>query len=275
LHVTALVAWASLPLSRWTRHLHRNPLPSALQTGICPITTQSSNVSIRGIVTKLIVVVCGFCCCNRRRSPATWPSCPANLALAVLPALRWRPCPRHAGVLASIELLLLPALRWRCCPCCAGLFALITLALPSALQLASAQPQRSHNTSVCVALLLWSSSLPVASLPYLALFYGDLALDGPANAALASLPALCWHPFPHCAGLITNITLSPLPALRWCHCHHRVGAFAVIVLALLPLLPSCHHQHRKLASAQSQSSCNTCWHHCQHCAVVFAGVAPA
>jgi hypothetical protein len=89
-------------------------------------------------------------------------------------------------------------------------------------------------------------------LPYPALFHGDLALDGPADAALAYLLALCWHPCPHwCAGVIANIALSLLPALRWHHCHCRAGAFALVALALLPLLPSCHCQHRELASAQS------------------------
>jgi hypothetical protein len=54
-----------------------------------------------------------------------------------------------------------------------------------------------------------------------------------------------------------------------------VGAFSIVALALLPslLLRCC--QHCKLASAQSQSSCNTRWRHRQHCAVDVSGVAPA
>jgi hypothetical protein len=68
----------------------------------------------------------------------------------------------------------------------------------------------------------------VASLPYLALFHGDLAFDGLADAALASLLALCWHPWPHCAGIIANIALLSLPALCWDHCPHRAGAFALL-----------------------------------------------
>jgi hypothetical protein len=88
-----------------------------------------------------------------------------------------------------------------------------------------------------MALLSWSSSLPVASLQYLALFHGDLASDGPEDAALVSLLALCWRPWPHCTGIITNIALLLLPGLRRHHCPCCVGAFALIALALLPLLP--------------------------------------
>jgi hypothetical protein len=122
--------------------------------------------------------------------------------------------------------------------------------------------------------LLWSSS-PVASLLYLALFHSDLASAGPVDAALVSLPALCWRPWPHCTGVITNLTLSLLPPLRQHHCLCCVSAFAPVVLALLPLSPLHCRQHSKLASAQSQNSCNMRWHHCQHRAIDVAGVAPA
>jgi hypothetical protein len=126
-----------------------------------------------------------------------------------------------------------------------------------------------------MTLLLWSSSLLVASLPYLTSFHGDLASDGLADAALVSLPALYWHPWPHCAGVITNIVLLLSPALPRHHCPLCMGAFALVALALLPLLPLHCHQHCKLASAQSQSFQDQCWCHPQHCAIVVAGVAPA
>ncbi len=115
----------------------------------------------------------------------------------------------------------------------------------------------------------------MASLPYLAPFHGDLASDGPADAALVSLLALCWRPWPHCAGIITNIALLSLLALRWHHCPRCMGAFALVMLALLPLLLLHCRQHCKLASAQSQSSRDTHWRHCQHHTVVVVGVAPA
>jgi hypothetical protein len=51
-----------------------------------------------------------------------------------LPALRRRPCPHCAGILASIALSSLPVLHWHCHQRCAGLFALIMLASPPALQ---------------------------------------------------------------------------------------------------------------------------------------------
>jgi hypothetical protein len=146
---------------------------------------------------------------------------------------------------------------------------------PQHCKLASAQPRHSRDTSVCMVSLSWSSSLPVASLLYLALFRGDFASDGPADAALVSLLALCWRPWPHCAGVITNIALLSLPALRWHHCPHCMGVFVLITLALLPLLPSRCHQHREVAPAQSQSSRDMGWHHCQHRAVVVANVGPA
>jgi hypothetical protein len=86
-----------------------------------------------------------------------------------------------------------------------------------------------------MALLLWSSFLPVASSLYPALFHSNFAFDGPADAVLASLPALCWRPWPHCAGVIANIALLLLPALHRHHCSCCPGAFALVTLALLPL----------------------------------------
>ncbi len=81
-----------------------------------------------------------------------------------------------------------------------------------------------------------------------------------AHIALASLPALCCHRCHwHCAGIIA---LS-------------CGGFCFVALAPLPSSPSRRRQHRELASAQSRSSRNTRWRHCQHRAVVFVGVAPA
>jgi hypothetical protein len=192
-------------------------------------------------------------------------------------------CRCCAGVIACVVLASLQALRCRLCWCCAGIVTNVALAsLPSLCwhcpqhrKLASAQPRHSCDMSVCVASLPWSSSLPVASLPYLVLFHGDLASDGPVDAALVSLPALCWCPWLHCAGVITNIALLLLPALRRHHCPHCVGTFALVTLALLPSSSLRCHQHRKLASAQSQSSCDMCWRPCQHRAVDVASITPA
>jgi hypothetical protein len=77
--------------------------------------------------------------------------------------------------------------------------------------------------------LSWSSSLPVASLPYLTLFHGPFASDGPAEAALVSLPALCLRPWLHCASVINNIVPLLLPVLRRHHFPCRVGAFVLRV----------------------------------------------
>jgi hypothetical protein len=159
-----------------------------------------------------------------------------RIALASLQASRCRLFRHCAGVVTNVALASLPSLRWRC---------------PQHCKLASAQQRHSCNTSVCVAVLSWSSSLPVASLPYLVSFHGDLASDGPADVALVSLPALCWHPWPHCTGVITNIALSLLLVLRRHHCPHCVGTFSLVELASLPSLPLHCCQHCKLVSAQS------------------------
>ncbi len=184
---------------------------------------------------------------------------PRQLGLHVRPILRWRFCQCCAGNLTRVVLASLQALR--CCLCrrCVGVVTNVALAslpslrwhCPQHRKLASAQPRHSRDTSVCVVSLLWSLSLPVASLPYLALFHSDLASDGPADAALVPLLALSWHPWLHCAGVTTNIALSSLPALHQHHCPRCMGAFSLVTLALLPSLPSHCCQHCKLASAQS------------------------
>ncbi len=207
---------------------------------------------------------------------------PWQLGLHAWPILRWWFCWCCAGVITRVALAflqalrccLLLALRWHCHQCCIGLFALMRWHRPQHHKLASAQPRHSHDTSLCVASLSWSSSLPVASSPYLALFHGDLASDGLADAVLVSLLALCWRPWPDCAGVITNIALLLLPALRRHHCPCWMGAFALIALALLPSLPLRCRQHHKLVSAQSQSSRDTHWHPYQHHAVDIAGIVP-
>jgi hypothetical protein len=182
------------------------------------------------------------------------------MALTSLHALRCYHCQPCAGFIPHVALASFPSSRWHC---------------PQHHKLASAKPQRSRDTSVCMALLSWSSSLPMASSPYPASLHCDLAFDGPANAALASLLVLCWRPCPHCAGVIANIVLLSLPALHQRHCPYCMDAFALIALALLPPLLSRYRQHCELASAQSQNSCNMRWHHCQHCTVLVAGVALA
>ncbi len=128
---------------------------------------------------------------------------------------------------------------------------------------------------MCVVLLSWSLSLPVASLLYLGSFHHPFASDGLAEALLVSLLALCLHPWLHCTSVINNIALLLLPVLRQHHFPCCVGAFVLVALPLLPTLPLRCRQHRELASAQAQSSRNTCWCHCQHCALVVANVALA
>jgi hypothetical protein len=101
-----------------------------------------------------------------------------------------------------------------------------------------------------------------------------LAFKGLAGAMLA-FASIALAFFPHCAGVIASIVLSSLLlAIHRRHCPRHVGAFALVALVLLPLLLSRCCQHRELASAQSQSSRDTRWRHCQHRAIVVAGVVP-
>ncbi len=122
------------------------------------------------------------------------------------------------------------------------------------------------------------ASLPASSCPCCrrcTSIVAELAFEGPAGATLAFAGiALAFHP--HCAGVIASIMLlSLLPVLRRRHCHRHMGAFALVKLVSLPLLPLRCRQHCKLASAQSRSSLNTRWRHCQHRAIVVAGIVPA
>jgi hypothetical protein len=103
----------------------------------------------------------------------------------------------------------------------------------------------------------------------------ELAFEGLAGAALVFAGvalAFC----PHCAGAIASIVLLSLsPVLHQQHCPCRVGAFALVALASLPSLPSPCLQHWELVSAQSRNSCDKRWRHCQHHAIIVAGIAPA
>jgi hypothetical protein len=227
--------------------------------------------------------------------------------------LRWRPHPCCAGIIASIALLLLPKLHWRCRPRLAGVFALIALALPPLLpphcrqhpKLASAQPQCSRDTSACVASLLWSSSSPVALLPYPVLFHGDFVFDGLTDAALASLPALCFvtragiiasiaslllpalrqHCCPRCAGVVTLVTPALLPASQSGICpvmtqmRHVAGEASLPCLLLLPVALSLYtalvHSNlafNGLAEAAMAFSLASRWHPCLHHAGIIASI---
>jgi hypothetical protein len=122
------------------------------------------------------------------------------------------------------------------------------------------------------------ASLPASSCPCCQHCTGvvaELAFKGPSGATLpfsGIALAFCLQ----CAGIIASFVLSSLSlTLRRSHCPCCMGTYSLVALALLPLSPLRHCQNRKLASAPSRSSRNMRWHHCQHCAIVIAGVAPA
>ncbi len=124
---TAGLAWASLPLLRWTHHPHGTRVVVSIANWRPP--RHNAIVTPQRMWRRhcVIVVVCGICGRNRRRSLATWLLCRANLALVVLPLLhrslprlRWRLC-KHCTVDASVVLTLSPTLPWPLCPHCSGI----------------------------------------------------------------------------------------------------------------------------------------------------------
>ena len=48
-----------------------------------------------------------------------------------------------------------------------------------------------------------------------------------------SLPSLCWHCPPHCAGVVTLVALASLPLLHCCSCNGAVDVAALVSLLLL------------------------------------------
>jgi hypothetical protein len=222
----------------------------------------------------------------------------AGVAPALLPLLRGRFCPCRAGVAALGTPPLPPVSQTGICPVMTQSRHVIGEALlwcsmlsPVALLLypASAHSDLAFDGLAKAAMaFFWRctgvlarialASLPASSCPHCrhcASIVAKLAFEGLAGAALA-FAGVALAFFLHCAGVISSIVLlSLLPALHQRHHPRHVGPFALVMLALLPSLPLRCRQHRELASAQSQSSRDTRWRHCQHCAIVVAGVVPA
>jgi hypothetical protein len=235
---TAGLAWASLPYTRWTHH----PRGTRVVVSIANWRPPHHD----GIVTPqrmwhrhcVIVVVCGICRHNRRRSLATWLLCPANLALVILPALHRRHCPCCAGFFASIALSM-PVLRWRCHQCCSGLFTLIALASLPSLPTSHCPPKtQSRHIRVCgvvvVVIVLahgliavpgivprficlrWSCGSSVGLfagvvLASLAAFHCPVVV---ASVAPASFSLSCGRFCPRCAGIVALIAFVLPPASR-------------------------------------------------------------
>jgi hypothetical protein len=275
------------PVLRCCLHHHCQPC-----MGICALIALDSSPTLHPRCHKHCKLASTLSRCNRDTSAyvasllcsffssvvvvAVTSAVPWQLGSHVQPILRWWFCRCCTGVIARVVLASLQALHCQCRHC-AGVVTNVALASLTSLlwhcshprKLATAHPRHSHDTSVCVASLSWSLSSPVASSPYLASFHGPFASDGPAEAVLVSLPALCLHPWLHCIAPLL------LPVLCRHHFPCCVGVFVLVALALLPSSPLCCRQHCELASAQAQSSCNPRWRHCQHRALVVANVAPA
>ncbi len=159
---------------------------------------------------------------------------PRQLGLHVRPISRWQFCQHCAGVLARVALVSLQASRCRLCRHCAGIVTNIALAsLPSLrwhhsqhCKLASAQSRRSRNMSVCVASLSWSSSLHMASSPYLR----RSTVTWPLMVRRMQRWCLCWR----CAGVLGRIAPASSPTLRCCCCRRCAGIIALVAWALFP-----------------------------------------
>jgi hypothetical protein len=152
-----------------------------------------------------------------------------------------------------------PLLRGYLPPVALAFLPLLPLALLPAFQTGVCPvPPQSQHVGVCGGIAV-SLSLPMALLPTPASLHGNLAFNGPVNAALASLPALHWRPCPHVAGIIASIALLSLLALHRRCCPRRAGILALVLLASSILLhPRCR-QHRELASA-SHNAVATGWY---------------
>jgi hypothetical protein len=99
-------------------------------------------------------------------------------ALALLPSLRWRCHPRHAGIF-GVSLL---SLQWHpLCPCHAGIVAVAALAL--------------------LPLSCWHCCCSCA---------GVVALVALTSSPLASSPLLRWHLCHHCSGIVNVVALVSL-----------------------------------------------------------------
>ena len=123
-----------------------------------------------------------------------------RVALASLQASHCHCCRRCTGIIFHILLASLPLLRWHCSLCCTCITASIAnWHLPNlnavATHLCMWRCCRGHLPHPWPHCHTWCRSR--VTWPF----------DGPANAALASLLVLCWHPRPHCAGVIVSIVL--------------------------------------------------------------------
>jgi hypothetical protein len=202
-------------------------------------------------------------CVTTSRKLASTQS-PRHCDPASSPALCWRLCWHRAGVLARITLASLPASHCHCHrryaavvplvarvspPCYAGVLALVAPRIAASVSNwclpSPAAVMTRRRMWRCRRLLVIADGF--VAIP--ASLHGNLAFDGPADAALASLPALRWRPCPHVAGIIASILLLSLPALRRCCFSRRAGVFALVLLALsISLHPRCR-KHHELASA--------------------------
>jgi hypothetical protein len=132
----------------------------------------------------------------------------AGVALASLPALRWRHCQHCVVVAASIALALLPLLHRHLCPCHAGVVALVLPALPPALSWCLC-PSRTDVCPIAMSLVTLCQVWLVMLVIIMHHCAGVFIL-----VALVLSPMLhlqCRQP---CAGLFALVTLTSAPSHR-------------------------------------------------------------
>jgi hypothetical protein len=229
MHVTALVAWASLPSLCWTRHPRRTRIAVSIANWRLP---RHNTIMKRHCMWRCHQAHC----CHLwflLPYPAPFPGdlafmsgqssagSFAGVALASSSMLRWRPCKHCVVVVASVALALLPTLCWPLCPHCTGIApSIANWHLPNHNAVATRPCAWHCCRGHCPC--LW---------PHCRTRRHSM-VTWPWMVRLMQHWHLCWH----CAGVLAHIVPASLPTLRCCCCRHCAGVIAIVVRAPLPLL---------------------------------------
>jgi hypothetical protein len=145
----------------------------------------------------------------------------ASVALASLSASCWHPCTHCAVIIANLALALLPTLRWPLPPHCAGITPSITnWHLPN------------HN-AVATCLCAWRCCRGHRPCPWPHCCTRHCyTVIWPFMVRLMQLWCLCWR----CAGMLASIVLASLPTLHCCCCRHWAGIINLVARVPMPLL---------------------------------------
>jgi hypothetical protein len=244
--VDALAAQASSPLSCWRCQSCCTLVAASIPNWRPLVATQSQPIGIRDIVTILIAIDRGPLLYSES-STATGPS--TNATLVSLPVLRWHPCLRCAGIIASIALSSLPALRCHRCRRCTGVVACLLLASLPSLHLHC----RLHRPCIGASIANWRLPNLDAATTHPRTWRccrGHFPCSCPcchtwrcSTATLLSMVRLMqrwhlcqrcacntrWRHHQHRAVVVAGVTPASLPSLRW-RCHPRYTRVAASIM---------------------------------------------